>query len=91
MQSSYIQADETTLQVLKEQGKKAQSKSYIWLKASQGNHPIVLMHYSPNRASTTADKLFKGFTGYLQSDGYPGYNSIANQEGVTGLGCWAHA
>lgn len=97
MQHGYIQADETTLQVLKENGKKAQSKSYIWLKASQHSDDnakvsksIVLMHYSSNRAATTANTLFKGFTGYLQSDGYPGYNSVVNQEGVTQLGCWAH-
>lgn len=49
------------------------------------------MHYSANRAGATAQSLFGGFTGYLQTDGYPGYNSVANQEGVTQLGCWAHA
>ena len=91
IQSSYIQADETTLQVLKESKKKAQSKSYIWLKVSNDKYPIVLMHYSANRAATTALSLFKGFTGYLQTDGYPGYNSVAAQEGVSQLGCWAHA
>ena len=90
-QSGYIQADETTLQVLNEKDKKAQSKSYIWLKASQGEHPIILMHYSANRAATTAQLLFKDFKGYLQTDGYKGYNSVANKEGVTHIGCWAHA
>lgn len=90
MQSDYIHADETTLQVLKEEDKKPQSKSYIWLKVSNGIHPIVLMHYSPNRAASTALTLFKGFTGYLQTDGYPGYNIVANQDNVIQLGCWAH-
>ena len=79
------------MQVLKEPKKKAQSKSYIWLKVSEPNHPIVLMHYSANRAATTAQSLFKDFKGYLQTDGYPGYNSVAEQESVTQLGCWAHA
>ncbi|MGB3962449.1 MAG: IS66 family transposase [Sulfurimonas sp.] len=91
LQSGYIQADETTLQVLKEPKKSAQSKSYIWLKVSQQKHPIVLMHYSHNRAAATAELLFRGFTGYVQTDGYPGYNSVADKEGVTQLGCWAHA
>ena len=91
IQSGYIHADETTLQVLKEPRKRAQSKSYIWLKVSQDKHPIVLMYYSANRAASTAQSLFKGFTGYLQTDGYPGYNSVAAGEGVTQLGCWAHA
>ena len=91
MQCRYIQADETTLQVLKEANKKAQSKSYIWLRLSQDKKPIVLMNYSSNRAGSTAESLFKGFQGHLQTDGYRGYNSVANREGVTQLGCWAHA
>lgn len=91
MGSGYIQADETTLQVLNEKNKRAKSKSYIWLKASKDEHPIVLMNYSSNRNEKTAEFLFNGFTGYLQSDGYAGYNIVANKEGVTQLGCWAHA
>lgn len=90
-QSTYIQADETTLQVLREPNRKASQKSYIWLRVSKDGHPIVLMHYSSNRAGSTASSLFKGFRGYLQTDGYPGYNTVADQEGVTQLGCWAHA
>jgi transposase len=90
MQSGYIQADETTLQVLNEKDKTAKSKSYIWLKASNDKHPIVIMYYSSNRSAATAGLLFNGFTGYIQTDGYAGYNSVANREGVTQLGCWAH-
>ena len=98
MYSGYIQADETTLQVLNEKNKKAKSKSYIWLKASKEldsdgkyKHPIVLMHYSSNRNENTAASLFNGFAGYMQTDGYAGYNIVANKDGVTQLGCWAHA
>ena len=91
LQCNYIQADETTLQVLKEKNKKAQSKSYLWLRVSQEREPIVLLHYSANRSGNTATSLFKGFKGHLQTDGYKGYNAVANSEGVTQLGCWAHA
>jgi len=91
MNSGYIQADETTLQVLNEKGKTAKQKSYIWLKASTDKNPIILMKYSSNRNEKTAESLFSGFTGYMQTDGYPGYNIVANKEGVTQLGCWAHA
>jgi len=89
--SDYIQADETTLQVLNEENKTAKSKSYIWIQISGGIYPIVRMYYSPNRAGDTAELLFEGFNGYLQTDGYAGYNVIANREDVTQLGCWAHA
>jgi transposase len=91
MNSGYIQADETTLQVLNEKNKKAKQKSYIWLKASINKYPIVLMHYSSNRNEKTAEYLFNGFSGYMQTDGYAGYNIVANREDVTQLGCWAHS
>jgi len=91
MNSGYIQADETTLQVLNEKGKTAKQKSYIWLTASTEKHPIVLMNYSSNRNEKTAESLFNGFTGYMQTDGYAGYNIVANREGVSQLGCWAHS
>jgi transposase len=89
--SGYIQADETTLQVLNEKGKTAKQKSYIWLTTSIDKYPIVLMKYSSNRNEKTAESLFNGFTGYMQTDGYAGYNIVANKEGVTQLGCWAHS
>ena len=91
MNSNYIQADETTLQVLNETGKSAKQKSYIWLQVSTVVYFIVLMHYSSNRNEKTAQSLFDGFTGYLQTDGYAGYNIVANKDGVTHLGCFAHA
>ena len=91
IESDYIQADETTLQVLKEENKKATSKSYLWLRVNKDeDKKIVLMNYSSNRGSNTASSLLKGFKGYLQTDGYPGYDPIAKKDGITQLGCWAH-
>jgi len=91
LQSDYIQADETTLQVLNEEGRTAKQKSYIWVRGTTTNQKIVLMDYSATRAKVNANNIFKGFEkGYLQTDGYPGYNDIANQPDVEQLGCWAH-
>jgi transposase len=91
LQSDYIQADETTLQVLNEEGRKAKQKSYIWVRGTTVNHKIVLMDYSATRAKINANTIFKGFNkGYLQTDGYAGYNDIANKPDVEQLGCWAH-
>ena len=46
-----LHADETTLQVLREPGKTAQSKSYMWLYRTSGDtdRPIVLYEYQPDR------------------------------------------
>ena len=82
-------ADETSLQVLHETGRKAQSKSFMWLyRTGRDGPPIVLFDYKETRAGKHPKKFLSGFKGYLQVDGYPGYSMIP---GVTLVGCWAHA
>ena len=36
-------------------------------------------------------RLLAGFTGYLQTDGYDGYNALVALNGLTHVGCKAHA
>ena len=90
LQLDLLHADETELQVLHEPGKTAQAKSYMWLYRSSGDaeHPIVLYEYQPGRGQEHPKEFLAGFQGYLQTDGYAGYNGV---EGVTHVGCWAHA
>ena len=90
-QSDYVHRDETTLQVLDEPGRTAQQKSWFWLRVTGSGTPIVLMHYSASRAASVATPLLDGFSGYLQTDGYAGYNPVAARLDITQLGCWAHA
>ena len=86
----YLQGDETPFQVLREVGKTAQSKSYIWIARSirLAAHQVVYYTYSDNRAGKTAQQLYGDFTGVLQCDGYSGYNLLGAT--VTRVGCWAH-
>jgi len=87
-----LQMDETTVQVLKESGKKAQSKSYLWLqRGGPPEHPVVLYHYDPGRGAGVATRLLEGFKGYLQTDGYDGYNAVVASNHLTHVGCMAHA
>ena len=82
-------ADETTLQVLQEAGRSAQSTSYMWLYRSGRDGPaIVLFDYQPTRAGAHPSAFLKGFRGFLHVDGYVGYEGLT---GVTLVGCWAHA
>jgi len=84
-----LHADETTLQVLREPGRKAETKSYMWLyRTGREGPPIVLYDYQTTRASKHPDKFLKGFKGYLQTDGYSGYGKLAGS--ITLAGCWAH-
>ena len=86
-----LHADETTLQVLHEPGKTPQSKSYMWLYRTSGDtdRPIVLYEYQPNRKKERPKEFLIGFQGYLHTDGYSGYHDLP--EGITVVGCWAHA
>ena len=63
----------------------------MWVvsKTDPGKH-IVLYHYSPNRSGSVPVKLLRGFKGYLQTDGYEGYNQIRSQQDVYGVACLAH-
>ena len=85
-----LHADETTLQVLKEPGKSAQSKSYMWLyrAGAHTSYPMVLYEYRPDRKAGNAERFLKGFSGWLHADGYPGYHSLP--EHIRVVGCWVH-
>ncbi len=90
--SDYIGMDETKTQVLKENGKKAESNSYMWVRAHFGaDKNIVLFDYDPTRKQEVATGLLDGFKGVLQVDGYAGYNQVCKLIDVTRAGCWAHA
>ena len=87
-----LQMDETTVQVLNEAGKTAQSKSYLWLqRGGPPDQPVVLYDYDPGRGAGVPKRLLAGFTGYLQTDGYDGYNAVVAVNGLTHVGCMAHA
>lgn len=91
VQRQVLHADETTLQVLREEGKRAQSRSYMWLYRTGGDaeHPIVLYQYKPDRKATNAETFLTGFSGWLHADGYQGCHKLP--ENIRVVGCWAHA
>jgi transposase len=90
--SGYIRMDETTVQVLKEPGKTAQSTSYLWVQQSgERDRPVVLYDYAPSRAGEVPVALLGAFNGYLQTDGYAGYKAVVVANGITPLYCFAHA
>ena len=84
-----IHCDETPVQVLKEEGKKPQTKSYMWLyrTGNDDKSPVVLYDYQTSRNSDHAVTFLKDFKGYVHSDGFFGYNKLID---ITRCGCWAH-
>jgi transposase len=85
-----ICADETTVQVLREEDRKAQTKSYMWVYRSgeYTENPIVIYDYQPSRAAKCAQNFLGDYSGYLLSDGYSAYDTL---DTVTQAACMAHA
>lgn len=52
---------------------------------------MVLYDYDPGRGAGVPKRLLGDFTGYLQTDGYDGYNAVVEANGLTHVGCMAHA
>jgi len=88
-----IQMDETPVQVMGEEGRKDTQESYMWL--ARGGPPgktVVLYEYRKTRAGEHARKLLEGYSGYLQTDGYEGYDkAVKDMPGIIHTGCFAHA
>lgn len=85
----FINVDETPCQVLKEDGKVATSKSYMWLYAL-GNDGLLLTRlyeYQPGRSGEYPVAFLSEFSGYLCCEGYVGYKGLENS---TRCGCLAH-
>jgi len=90
---SLMMADETRIQVLKEPNRPATSDKWMWV--TLGGPPdkqSVLFDYDPSRAQDIPMRLLDGFKGgYLQTDGYAGYNQVCRKNNLTRVGCWDHA
>jgi hypothetical protein len=82
-------ADETRVQVLKEDGRAAETDSYMWVYRSgeDGLPPIILFNYTETKKGKNAAGFLDGYKGYLMTDGYSGYNLLSN---VKRCCCWAH-
>lgn len=88
--SSYLQADETPIRVQDPALKGKCHTGYMWpyLDPVQG---LVVFDYQPSRSRNGPDRMLKEFSGALQVDGYKGYNQFEHRDGITLLGCFAHA
>ncbi len=87
-----INADETTVQVLHEPGKKAESKSYMWIfRGGDPASPSLYFHYHQSRAGSVAETFLNGYKGVVQTDGYTGYDFLDKKTDIFHVGCWAHA
>ena len=87
-----INIDETTIQVHKEIGRKNTSKSYMWVYCGgPPDAPVYLFHYDPSRGSQVVRDYLGNYRGYVQTDGYKGYDFLDTFKNIHHVGCLAHA
>lgn len=89
-----VHADETTVQVLKEPGRRPEQQSYLWLfrSGAKAEQQVVVFKYHPTRAGIHALNFLTQddgsmFSGKLQADGYAGYNAVSE---AVRIACMAH-
>lgn len=86
----YLQADETTIKVLDEQKKGTTHTGYYWTYYNAIDK-LVLFDYRKGRGREGPQEILKDFRGYLQVDGYAGYEKFEEQSGISVLNCMSHA
>ncbi len=97
-QGPVVHVDETPVPVLREPGREAEQKSYMWVFCGgPPDQPVRWFEYAPSRATDVPQRvLFPADTApplpfYLHSDGYSADNVLANAPAIIGhAGCWAH-
>ena len=87
-----ISIDETTVQVMKEEGRSNTTKSYMWVfRGGDPSRPLLAYQYHPTRSGKEIVEYLKKYKGYVQTDGYGGYDFLDDNPDITHIGCWAHA
>ncbi len=87
----FINIDETPLQVLQEPGRSPTTKSYMWVfRRGDPDRTVLLFQYHATRSGDVVRTFLRDFQGYVQTDGYAGYNFLDDEKNIRHIGCWAH-
>ena len=89
-----LHTDDTPVPVLAPgHGKTRTGRLWVYVRddrpAGDGTPPSVLFRYSADRKGERARDHLKSFRGFLQADGYAGYNKLYG-DGIMEVACWAH-
>lgn len=90
LEQDYLHADETSIQVMKEEERSNTNRSYMWVFTSgaKSDKPIRIFEYRTGRAGKNAEDFLKGYEGYLHTDAFQGYGTLKK---VKRCLCWSHA
>ena len=85
---SYIQADETTVEVQMHDGRGQNHLAYLWQYSRPGGGAVF--DFRLGRGREGPKEFLGNFAGLLQTDGYGAYEGVGGP-GMVHAGCWAHA
>lgn len=87
LSSGLVQADETPITVLEEHDGRRRRQCWLWVYRGKGGETVF--DFRETRARDGPADFLRGYRGYLQRDGYQGYDGLPPE--IVGVGCWAHA
>jgi transposase len=87
---NYLQADESPINVLESDHKKATHKGFHWVYHAP-KAKMAVFDYRPGRGSQGPGEFLKDFQGALQTDAYKVYDKLGKNYQLDMLACMAHA
>ena len=85
-------SDDTGIQVLKEDGRSASSRSALWIRRGGAPEtPVVLLDYNVSKGSAVASTLLEDFKGFLVVDAAPSFNAIVGKNELLTVLCNDHS
>lgn len=90
VETDYLMADETPIPVLTEDKPGATHQGYHWVYCNPVE-TMAVFDYRHSRSREGPKSFLENFKGYLQTDGYTGYEKLGPPQKITLLACMAHA
>ena len=88
--SQVVQTDDTPVPVQDHDGKGIKT-GRLWVHVGDANNRFIVYDYTPDHSRDGPARIFRGFEGYLQADGYAGYDALFKDGKIVEVGCWMHA
>ena len=88
LSGSYIQADETPVDVQTHDGRGTNHQGYLWQYGSPGS--AAVFEFRMGRGREGPARFLGNFEGILQTDGYAAYDRVGGEKMVH-ASCWAHS
>ena len=90
LQDFLVQTDDTGLRVLDKDDPRGIKRGHLWPYVGEGGNLFV--EYTPDWSGEGPQKLLSARVGYIQADGYAGYDALFTPSSPrTEVGCWMHA